>query len=323
MQKDAVTVLQSTTDRTSRVDIETDSQTFTRCFRTMLPSDPRIVLSHIRLRLAELEAGANCHEDAHCDAYRALARETLERYAPMVGRMGMQLLRQRLEDASFRILDPLICEELVKTVAPIRAEDEMCLVVLRTGIQRILEENGIAAIVQGRIKGLYSLYRKLYRLNCPLGSIMDRIGLRVIVSSIAECYQVLDLLQMRFRLVLGTFDDYITHPKTNGYRSLHACFYPVPTLVYKPVEFQIRTLQMHQEAEFGTAAHWRYKKEEKVRLDGEARLTWLRGLLQEGEQAVDHAAFIRQLYYQVFGDRLAGDKQAGLLCLQEAALAVS
>jgi GTP pyrophosphokinase len=226
--------------------------------------------------------------------------------------MGMQVLRRQLEDASFRILEPRLYQELAQRVEPIRADDEICLAVLQTGVKRLLDENGIVGTVEGRTKGLYSLYRKMRRLNCPLRSIMDRIGLRVIVSSIAACYRVLELLQTRFRPVPGTFDDYIAHPKANGYRSLHICFYPVPDLSYKPVEFQIRTAQMHREARFGAAAHWRYKINEETGLDGEARLQWLRGLLEQCEPALDHGAFLQQLCRQVLGDRLAvacGDGQ--------------
>jgi len=269
------------------------------------PGDLQVVISWLGLRLEELERRADYREDAHRDTHCALARETLERYVPLADRMGMQVLRKRLEDASFRILDPPLYAELVRKLAPIQAEDEMCLVLLQAGIERFLEENGIAGTVQGRIKGLYSLYRKMRHLNCPLESILDRIGLRVIVPSVGDCYQVLALLQARFRLVPGTLDDYIAHPKANGYRSLHACFYPVPDLLYKPVEIQIRTTQMDQEAQSGPAAHWQYKHDEEARPEGEVRPKWFRGLLEQREPEPDPVAFIQRLYCQVFDDRLA------------------
>jgi (p)ppGpp synthase/HD superfamily hydrolase len=112
------------------------------------------------------------------------------------------------------------------------------------------------------------------------------------------------LLRQRFRPVPGTFDDYIAHPKANGYQSLHLCVYPVPEVSYKPVEFQIRTAHMHQRAAFGVAAHWLYKSNKEPGSDEKATLEWLRGLLDQVDQSVDHAAFVRQLHRQVFDDRL-------------------
>jgi GTP pyrophosphokinase len=218
--------------------------------------------------------------------------------------MGLTAMRKRLEDASFRLLQPRLYAELARRVARTQVEDEMCLVVLQAGVQRLLDESGIAGRVEGRTKGLYSVYHKMRRCNCPLGSIMDRIGLRVIVPSIPACYRVLELLHTRFRPVPGTFDDYIAHPKANGYRSLHACFYPVPRLSYKPVEFQIRTVEMHHQAQYGPAAHWRYKRVAEMGPESEARLEWLCGLLRAREPASAPPAFIQRLYRQVFDDRL-------------------
>lgn len=269
------------------------------------PGALQIVTSILDTRLALLEKEENREADAIRAARRALARETLECHVPLADRMGLLGLRKRLEDASFWILEPRLYKELTLRLAPDQAEDELCLVVLRAGVKRLLEEHGIVGLVQGRTKGLYSLYRKMRRLNCPPGSIMDRIGLRVIVPSIAACYRVLELLHTRFSPVPGTFDDYIAHPKANGYRSLHLCVYPVPDLLYKPVEFQIRTFQMHHQAQSGAAAHWRYKIEEDREPEGEARLKWLCGLLDQREPALDRAAFVQRLYHQVFDDRQA------------------
>lgn len=269
------------------------------------PGGLEAAISILCRRLAELDQRADRGAGAYEDADRALARETLERHVLLADRMGLLVLRKQLEDASFRILEPLIYRELALKLAPLQAEDEMCLVVLQAGVQRLLDEYGIMGTVQGRTKGLYSLYRKMCRLNCPLGSIMDRIGLRAIVPSVADCYKVLVLLHMRLRLISGTSDDYIAQPKANGYRSLHASFYPLPDLSYKPIEVQIRTHQMHDEARFGRAAHWRYKIEEDLWPQGEARLRWLGSLLEEREPAPDHAAFIQRLYHHLLGHRPA------------------
>jgi len=283
-----------------RFDTEHHRKQDLNAFLESLGKDLRGTVLSLGLRLAELEQLAEREEDAD----HALAQETLELYVPLADRMGMKGLRKRLEDACFRILAPLLYKELAQKVEPIQAEDETCLTLLQTSVKRLLAENRIQGTVQGRTKSLYSIYRKMRRLDTPLKEIMDRLGLRVIVSSTDECYAVSKLLHQHFRPVPGTFDDYIAHPKANGYRSLHTCVYPVPDISYKPVEFQIRTEQMHEEAEFGIAAHWLYKSDQEAWSDGEARLSWLRGLLDQRQASVDHTAFIRQLHHQVFDDRL-------------------
>lgn len=283
-----------------RFDTEQHRQEDLQKFLSSLSQDLKGTVLTLGLRLAELERLAEHEGDAHHE----IARQTLELYVPLADRMGMKVLRKRLEDACFRILKPVLYEELAQKVEPIQAEDNICLALLLISMRRLLDENKIEGTVQGRTKSLYSIYRKMYRLNCTLEQIMDRIGLRVIVSSVDECYAIVRLLHQQFRPVTGTFDDYIAHPKPNGYRSLHTCVYPVPEVSYKPVEFQIRTEQMHQEAEFGVAAHWFYKSDPEARSDEEARLTWLRRLLDQSQEFVDHDAFVRKLHHQVFGDRL-------------------
>lgn len=283
-----------------RFDTEQHRQEDLGAFLQSLGQDLRGTILSLGLRLAELERLA----ERDGDAGHAIARETLELYVPLADRMGMKVLRKQLENTCFRILKPMLYQELAQKVKPIQAEDQLCLALLQAGVRRLLDEHRIEATVQGRTKSLYSIYRKMRRLNCTLEQIMDRIGLRVIVSSTDECYAVAKLLHQRFRPVPGTFDDYIAHPKPSGYRSLHTCVYPVPEISHKPVEFQIRTEQMHQEAEFGVAAHWFYKSDQEAQPDEEARLGWLRGLLDQRQASVDHDAFIRQLHRQVFGDRL-------------------
>jgi GTP pyrophosphokinase len=283
-----------------RFDTEHHHREDLKVFLESLGQDLRGTVLSLGLRLAELERLAEREGDAH----HAIARETLELYVPLADRMGMKVLRKRFEDTCFRILEPLLYEELARKVEPIQAEDRTCLFLLQAGVKRLLAENKTEGRVQGRTKSLYSIYRKMRRLKVPLEQILDRIGLRVIVSSTDECYAVSRLLHQHFRPVPGTLDDYIAFPKANGYRSLHTCVYPVPDISYKPVEFQIRTEQMHQEAEYGIAAHWMYKGDQEAWPDGETRLGWLRTLLDQRQESVDHAAFVQQLHKQVFADRL-------------------
>ncbi len=275
---------------------EQDQEENLRRFLKSISGGLRALVLRIGLRLAEVER----LEDQDANRCHDVARETMELYVPLADRMGMGTLRTRLEDTCFRILEPSIHQELAQRVEPIRAEDELCLDLLRHDVERLLQEHGLGGRVSGRTKGLYSLYRKMCRLNCALPEIMDRIGLRIILSSEAACYQALKLLHGQYRPVPATFDDYIAHPKENGYQSLHTCVYPVPELSHKPVEFQIRTESMHREALFGVAAHWLYKSDEEARASGAGRLEWLRSLMAQRDRADSHAEFIQHLRQQVF-----------------------
>ncbi len=290
-----------------RSDTEAHRKEDLRLLLRSISGDVRAVILRLGLRLAELERLADRGSDEH----HAIARETLEVYVPLADRMGMREIRTRLEDACFRILDPSAYKEIARSVEPIWVEDNVCLELLTAGIRRLLEQNGIGGTVYGRAKGLYSIYRKMQRLGCSLEEIMDKIGLRIIVSSVEECYAVLGLLHTHFRPVPGTFDDYIGLPKENGYQSLHTCVYPVPDVSYKPVEFQIRTEAMHWEAEYGVAAHWLYKSAEEARVSSERQLQWLRSLLPQHERAADYAEFVEHLRRQVFDDRLVVFDGAG------------
>ena len=271
-----------------------------RSFLESISQDIRVVVLHLGLRLAELEALVTQERGDR----RALAQETLSLHVPVADRMGLGVLRMQLEDVCFRILEPSIYEELARNLEPIRAEDAVYLGILKEGIQHLLKRNGLRATIQGRTKGLYSLYLKMRRQQRPLHEIMDKIGLRVIVPTVEECYAVLGLLHTHFRPIPGTFDDYIGLPKKNGYQSLHTCVYPVPGISHKAVEIQIRTELMHHEAQFGVAAHWRYKSEEQMALANEAQLQWLRSLLAQHERAFDHTEFLAHLRRQVLDDSL-------------------
>jgi len=186
-----------------------------------------------------------------------LAQVTLEFWQPLADRRGLASLVTELQDACFASLLPAEYGRLARSLKRTLAEDAGHLGVLTTSLQRLLQRHGIACALQSRMKGLYSLYRKMVRKGRCLEGIRDRAGIRIIVSSIDDCYQVLGLVHTHFAYVPGTFDDYIGAPKTNGYRSLHTCVSAVDHLT---AEIQIRTLQMHLEAEYGRAAHWRYKQ---------------------------------------------------------------
>ncbi len=257
--------------------------------------DVRVLVMRLAVRLVELKSrrGGNVV---------AVARETLDVLVPIADRMGMNALRKQLEDVSFKIIEPRAYSALARKTAHILAEDQKCLEILIKGVRRLLARHGIRADVRGRTKSLYGIYMKMKRTGAPLKKILDRIGIRIIVSSVPRCYTVLGILHTHFRPIPGTFDDYIGMPKENGYQSLHTCVYPVPNVSKKPVEFQIRTHLMHLEAELGVAAHWKYKSQRAAEVERKRNLLWLRSLRGQHSAARSRGAFIKQLKRQVFGD---------------------
>ncbi|MBW1677778.1 MAG: bifunctional (p)ppGpp synthetase/guanosine-3',5'-bis(diphosphate) 3'-pyrophosphohydrolase [Deltaproteobacteria bacterium] len=283
-----------------RTDTEAHQEEDMKVLLLSLEDDLRSVVVRVGLRLARLEHILKTDCTNSCQ----IAKETLDVYVPLARRMGMGALREKLEDVSFRLLQPDIYRELAERIEPIRAEDEACLQILVAAVRRLLDRNGFKGTVSGRTKNLYSLYTKMRRLNASLEAIMDKIGIRIITTSVADCYQILGLLHTHYRPIPGTFDDYIGLPKDNGYQSLHTCVYPVRDISDKPVEFQIRTELMHMEAEFGVAAHWRYKDEDDAHVEDERQLQWLRSLRKKRDDITTHRDFVEKLRKEVFDDHL-------------------
>jgi GTP pyrophosphokinase len=234
---------------------------------------------------------------------RPLAQETLDLYVPVANRLSLGGLRRRLEDLCFNILEPTEYESLKLRVAPMQAEDASCLKLLMKGVRRFLGKAGLQAELKARIKSLYGIRRKMIRTGRSLDEIIDRLGMRIIVASVPECYTVLGLLHTHFKPIHGTFDDFIGLPKDNGYQSLHTCVYPVREISHKPIEFQVRTKLMHMEAEHGSAAHWKYKNECALK-QGFSQKEWIKGLLHQHEQAASLDAFLELMHRQVYSDQL-------------------
>ena len=261
---------------------------------------PGRALLFIVFRLIALENAIN----AHLSTGRQMAQETLDLFVPIADRLSLGNLRRRLEDVCFKIIDPADYDHLQKIVAPIQVDDDKCLQILVSGILRLLTNNGIQGRIQARTKSLYGIWRKMKRKGKTLDEVMDRIGLRIIVTSVLDCYTVLGLLHAHFKPIPDTFNDYIGLPKDNGYQSLHTCVYPVRELSHKPIEFQVRTELMHMEAEHGVAAHWRYKGASASMKRARQQAQWMEGLSRQHKKAESTEAFIELLYQQVFQDSL-------------------
>ena len=232
---------------------------------------------------------------------REKSRETMEIYAPLAHRLGMQKLKWELEDLSLRYLDPVGYKEIEDEMAKRSAAHEEFLATVQLKIQQRLDQEGIRCKVYGRVKHTYSIYRKMFTQNKTLDEIFDLYAFRVIVDDIPECYNVLGCIHDMFKPVLGRFKDYIGTPKPNMYQSLHT------TVIGRegiPFEVQIRTWEMHQTAEYGIAAHWKYKQGmANKKLGSEHEFEWVRKLL-ESQQDTDAEEFVRTLKVDLFSDEV-------------------
>lgn len=238
----------------------TDCTENIQAFSSPLSGHTNQVLLALAIILFELQTIIFSRQQYH----REKVEDILWFAVQMASRHSFRTVRRNLEDTAFNIFNPEVYNALKSQVAPLSAEDEKCLAILKNRLVGLLKQNDIAADIQGRIKSLYSIHCKICHADKSLESIMDRIGLRIIVTTVPECYRVLGLLHSHFQHIPGSFDDYIGFPKENGYQSLHTCVYPVRGIAYKPIEFQIRTICMHKEAEYGCAAHWHYKRQEQT-----------------------------------------------------------
>jgi len=230
-----------------------------------------------------------------------IALETLEIFAPLANRLGIWQMKWELEDLSFRYVIPDKYKEIAGLVAERRADRQHDMETITARLREELSQAGIEAEVKGRPKHLYSIYRKMERKQVPFELVYDVRGVRVLVASESDCYLALGVIHSLWKPIPGAFDDYIATPKDNFYQSLHTA------VVFddgRTVEVQIRTRGMEESAEFGIAAHWRYKEGRKRDRDFEQRINWLRRLM-EWRQDVDNATdFVDAMKSEVFNDRV-------------------
>ena len=225
--------------------------------------------------------------------------ETMEIYAPIAHRLGMQKMKWELEDLSLKYLDPISYREIVEALNEKAAQYDGFMSSIHDQITRRLREAHIDGYVYGRMKHSYSIYRKMYTQNKSLDDVYDLFAFRVIVDTVSDCYNVLGIIHDLYKPILGRFKDYIGTPKPNMYQSLHT------TVVGQngiPFEVQIRTREMHEVAEYGIAAHWKYKQNGQGAGD-EGRYEWVRRLL-ENQEGADAEDFIHSLKVDMFADEV-------------------
>lgn len=225
-------------------------------------------------------------------------RETMDIYAPLAHRLGMQKMKWELEDLSLRYLDPKGYEEIMEYLNAHKEQDEAFMATIQDKIKERLQGVGIANTTYGRIKHVYSIYRKMHAQDKSIEELYDIYAFRVIVDTIPDCYNVLGHVHDLFNLVPGRFKDYISTPKPNMYQSLHTTVIGSQGI---PFEVQIRTWQMHETAEYGIAAHWKYKQ--GTGAGNEKDFEWVRRLL-ESQQDTDAEDYVHSLKIDMFDDEV-------------------
>jgi GTP pyrophosphokinase len=260
-------------------------------------NDIRVVLIKLADRLHNMRTLKHLPEERQ----QAIARETLEIYAPLAHRLGMGKVRGELEDLSFRYVDPIGYEQVQRAVESRRKSGEAFLAKMVRFLQQKLKENGVEARVDSRIKRVYSIHQKLLRQRITVDQVYDLLAVRIITKSVKDCYTVLGAIHQMWRPVPGRIKDFIAMPRPNLYQSLHTT---VITEDGHQFEVQIRTEEMHKMAEEGIAAHWKYKDGSPVTAKDEQRLAWLRQVVEWQQDVKDPSEFLSTLKVDLYPEEV-------------------
>jgi guanosine-3',5'-bis(diphosphate) 3'-pyrophosphohydrolase len=259
--------------------------------------DVRVILIKLADRLHNMRTLNHMPEEKRL----RIAQETMDIFAPLANRLGIWEIKWELEDLSFRYLDPEGYKEIAEKLADKRINREQEIQTIIEELKTILREGGIKAEISGRPKHIFSIFQKMKKKNEVFEMVRDLRAIRLIVSDIPSCYSALGIIHTHWRPIPNEFDDYIASPKDNFYQSLHT------SVIYsdhKPLEVQIRTPEMHENAEFGIAAHWRYKEKGPQNSQYEQRINWLRKIMEWRQDVDDAQEFVDGMKSDVFEDRV-------------------
>jgi guanosine-3',5'-bis(diphosphate) 3'-pyrophosphohydrolase len=272
------------------------SETLRKTFLAM-GEDVRVVLIKLADRLHNMRTLSHMPEHKQ----KRIAQETLDIFAPLANRLGIWQIKWELEDLAFRYTEPEKYRDIAAHLAERRSIRERQVEAIKVKLQQVLEQANIEAEITARPKHIYSIYKKMRRKGVPFEMVHDVRGVRIIVPDVAACYATLGVIHTKWRPIPGEFDDYIAAPKDNFYRSLHTA------VIYddgRTLEVQIRTPEMNQNAEYGIAAHWRYKEGMPRDDDYERRIVWLRSLMEWRQDVEDAQEFVDSMKTDVFEDRV-------------------
>ncbi|HET9590301.1 MAG TPA: bifunctional (p)ppGpp synthetase/guanosine-3',5'-bis(diphosphate) 3'-pyrophosphohydrolase, partial [Anaerolineales bacterium] len=272
------------------------SETLRKTFLAM-GEDVRVVLIKLADRLHNMRTLGFMPEAKR----KIIAKETLDIFAPLANRLGIWQIKWELEDLGFRHLNPEKYREIAEQLQERRPEREEQIQAIQKKLARLLASNNIQSEISGRPKHIYSIYKKMTQKGKPFDLVRDVRAVRLIVPDIPSCYAALGVIHTHWRPIPGEFDDYIAAPKDNFYQSLHTA------VIYddkRPLEVQIRTPEMHQNAEYGIAAHWRYKEGANRDKSYEQRINWLRNMMEWRSDVSDAQEFVEGMKTDVFQDRV-------------------
>lgn len=272
------------------------TETLRKTFLAM-GDDIRVVLIKLADRLHNMRTLGFMPESKR----KRIARETLDIFAPLANRLGIWQMKWELEDLAFRHSNPDKYKDIAEKLAERRVDREQEIQQIIENLEKILDQVGIKVEISGRPKHIFSIYRKMMEKGRPFENLMDLRAVRLIVADIPSCYAALGVIHTHWRPIPHEFDDYIAAPKDNFYQSLHTA------VIYddgKPLEVQIRSPEMHQNAEFGIAAHWRYKEKGPRDELFEQRVNWLRKLMEWRQEVEDAQEFVEGMKSDVFEDRV-------------------
>ncbi len=277
---------------------ERQAENFRRMFIAMA-NDVRVIF----LKLADRLHNMRTLNYMAAAKQQKIAQETLDIFAPLANRLGIGKIKAELEDLSLRYLNPEKYFEIAQLVALKKAERDATIQVLVEKIGQMLKQHKIKAAISGRSKHYYSIYAKMKRQNIAFHELYDISAVRVIVNSINECYEVLGIIHSQFKPIPGRFKDYIAMPKSNLYRSLHTSVLGPKS---KPIEVQIRTHEMHQVAEYGVAAHWKYKEKgsQKANADTDIQFSWMRKLAEMEKDVSSASEYVESVKLDLFSDQV-------------------
>ncbi len=260
-------------------------------------TDPRLVLVRLAVQLHAMR----CARELAPEQRLRLAWETREVYAPLANRLGIWQLKWELEDLAFRYLDAEAYRKIAAQLNERRADREQYIVQVKSEVAAELAKVGVEADIAGRPKHIYSIWRKMDRKNLAFDQVFDIRAIRVIAATVADCYAALGAIHGRWPYIPGEFDDYIATPKDNLYRSLHTAVIGPGGM---PLEVQIRTREMHDHAELGVAAHWRYKEGRAQDAAYDRKIEWLREVLSPAGDAESEGDFLDRVRADLFEDRV-------------------
>ena len=273
------------------------SETLRKTFLAM-GDDVRVVLIKLADRLHNMRTLGYMPEHKR----KRIAQETLDIFAPLTNRLGIWQIKWELEDLAFRYVNPEKYKEIAEQLAQRRPDREAQIEAIKDNLVKLLAHNNIKTEISGRPKHIYSIYKKMAKKGKPFDLVRDVRAVRLIVPDVPSCYAALGVIHTHWRPIPGEFDDYIAAPKDNFYQSLHTA------VIYddkRPLEVQIRTAEMHQSAEYGIAAHWRYKEGTKQSdKHFEQRINWLRNMMEWRSDVKDAAEFVESMRTDVFQDRV-------------------